>query len=121
MRGLMKMNREQMLEGLQPEDTTLQYNEEDRERVNGAANGFTDASMNLLHALGDFYKEMASEVDEDSASRMQVIRENLVLRWAEVQLNVSALARVFRIDGDEAYQRIITAIKKGEEPNTGGL
>ena len=52
---------------------------------------------------------------------MQTIRENLVLRWAEVQLNVSALARVFRIDGDEAYNRVIEGIKKNEPVDTGGL
>lgn len=116
-----KMNRERMLEGIQPDETTLQYDAKDQDRINAAANGFTDASMNLIHAMGDFYKEMGDEADEDSAARMKAIREELVLRWAEVQMTVSSLARVFRIDGDEAYGRIINGLKKGEMPNTGGL
>jgi hypothetical protein len=115
------MNREKMLEGLQPEDTQLQYDASDKERINAAATGFTNTSMALIHAMGAFYKEIGDEADEDSAARMKEIREELVLRWAEVQMTISSLARVFRIDGDEAYNRVIEGIKKNEPVDTGGL
>jgi hypothetical protein len=74
--------------------------------------------LDELHtSLGEYF----DEVDEGHPEAIKRSRERLVMDWAMAQGTLSKLAWVLRIDGNDAFQRLMNAIKDGKTANMEGL
>jgi hypothetical protein len=103
-------NREEAVTLLSDEQQRVQYDEGDAERIIDVTGTFTHHAVELIGSLGDYAKETESEVDEDSESRMGYARRELIEKWAAAQLALSKIAFVIRLDGDAAYDRLVSAL-----------
>jgi hypothetical protein len=114
-------SREDRIKELHNESERVQYDGDDIKRVVDVTETFDHHGEQLWDALEDYAEELASEVDEDSESRMRYARQNVVEKWAFAQAALSKVAWVMRIDGNHAYERLINAIKSDEAIDMRGL
>lgn len=105
------MTREDMIGELTADAERVQYSGLDETRIEYAATGFTRHAVELIASMGEYGKELVAETDEDSVSRMGYARRDLIEKWALVQAALSKLAYVSHFSGDEAYTRVIDALK----------
>jgi hypothetical protein len=115
------ITREQMLEGIQPEESRLAYDDNDVERISDAIAIITDATVGVINTFGPLVEEMKTEVTEDSASRMKALREEAVFAWAKLQVATSGLARTMRIDADPVYERTVQSLLSDQRPDLAGF
>jgi hypothetical protein len=99
----------------------VQYDKDDVQRVESAAEVLDTHEANLFEALEDYIRELETPVDEDSESRMRYARQMLVEKWAYAQAALSKVAWVMRIDGNQAYERLISAIQSEKPIDMRGL
>ena len=111
--------REQLVMEICGEDAKLQYDGKDEDRVANLAAQFTQSSMLMLEALGQFNAVAAMDVDENSADMMKGARADVVMAWGALAVAVSKIAGVMRIDGDETFNRILNVVD--EDPDVSGL
>lgn len=110
----MYYSREDRIAELNEENSRVQYDtvENDLARINEAWDAFSSYSDSLEDAV-DEYTEAMQEEGEDAPSRMRYARRELIEQWCFAQATLSKLAWVLRVDGNEAYQRMINALKHG--------
>jgi hypothetical protein len=106
----MYSTREEAVASVADDSIRVQYDEGDYSRIMETVGTFTHHAVELINAAGEYGKELQSEADEDSASRMEYARREVVEKWATAQLALSKVAFVFRIDGTTAYDRLIAAL-----------
>jgi hypothetical protein len=104
-------SREEPIQQIMAEDGKLQYDDRDPLRIGTAADIVTQATINLIDKLGAYRDEVERAVDEDTESRMRLARQELVEVWAAAQAAVSAVAVTFRIDGNDAYERLAASMR----------
>lgn len=116
-------NREQLLAKVCDDSHRLQYDGNDETRLMLLSAAFTDASVAMIEALGQFSDAAKAPVDENSADTMKGARYDAVAAWTMAQAAISKIAYVLRIDGEEAYRRSIKAYEEGgsEDPDLSGL
>lgn len=105
-----KLSREDFASRLGDEEERLQYDSSDPDRVKAAATVMTQAVVELIESLGEYAKELETETDEDSASRIGYARRDVIEKWAASQIGLSKVAHVFRFIGEEAFMRMIAAL-----------
>lgn len=115
------LNREQRMMEICGENERLQYDGDDERRIAGLAATFTNVAMMMIEALGKFNDTAKLPVDENSADLMKEARGDAVLGWGALQVATSKIAGVLRIDGDEAFNRILAIAQTDEEPDVAGL
>lgn len=114
-------NRETMVMDLCTQDDRLQYDGDDERRIAGLAAQFTQVAMLMIEALGQFADAAVAPVDENSEDIMKGARSDAVMAWGALQVATSKIAGVLRIDGDEAFERILATAHNDDEPNVAGL
>jgi hypothetical protein len=113
-----KMNiREELIDKLAPTDDRLEYDEHDEAKIVETANRYTQTTVLLLEAIGKYVETMRLPIDENSADLMKEARYDVVYSWAVAQAAVSKIAWMMRIDGDEAYGRIMDGAMSEEHPD----
>lgn len=76
-----------------------------------------EALLELEHSVQTFF----TECKEGPPSAIKKSREELVYNWALAQASLSKVAWVLRIDGNDALQRLVTAIKNRNTVDMEGL
>lgn len=114
-------SRETMVMDLCTQDDRLQYDGEDGKRIAGVAAQFTQSAMLMIEALGAFSDASKAPIDENSADLMKGARADVVIAWGALQAATSKIAGVMRIDGDTAFERLLTVAHSDEEPDVSGL
>lgn len=115
-------SREERVGEINDESNRVQYDslENDLERIHEA----WDALEEYVDQLGGAYEEYIEamqEDGEDGPSRMGYARRDFIEKWSLTQATLSKLAWVMRIDGNEAYQRMMNALKSGNAVDMSGL
>ena len=115
-------SREDLIARLHTEEERVQWQntEEDEKKINEAAECLVDYSEKLDAAIEDYLNAMYEE-DEEAPSHMAYCRRELIERWALTQAALSKLAYIMRFDGNDAYQRMINALDKGDAVDMRGL
>lgn len=115
-------SREDRVGELNDEMARVQYDnlENDIERIEEASGAFFDYSDELSDRIDKYLEAMSGE-DEDASSVMAYSRRELIEKWALTQATLSKIAWVLRIDGNDAYQRMMNALKSGEAVDMRGL
>jgi t-SNARE complex subunit (syntaxin) len=117
-------SREDRINDIQDAMERVQYDkpEEDTRRVTSAQELFDEYAEKLYDSLEEYIKELSNtEVDEDSQSQMRYARQQVVERWAMMQAALSKVAWVLRIDGNQAYERLINSIRTDDPLDMRGL
>lgn len=114
-------SREDRISDLHDDKERVQYDADDVERIQNITNVIDEYEEELAAALDDYVEELESEVDEDSESRMRYARQMVVEKWALTQGALSKVAWALRFDGNQAYERMINALKTGEAMDMRGL
>lgn len=124
----MYYSREQRISDLHREEERVDYNsaEADGNKLVDAMEVVNDKVDGLEKAVEDYVisiKYEGGDEDDQRDAYLQILaqRRELIEQWAWTQAALSKLAWVLRVDGNDAYQRLITAIKNGEEVDMGGL
>lgn len=114
-------SREDRISELLTEEDRVQYKnlDEDNQRV-------FDGLDSMDEALGIFtnvIEEYLAVVGQEAATPENIARgrARLVFAWSMMQASVSALAYTLRIDGNDAFQRYVEAVKQDTTPNMAGL
>jgi hypothetical protein len=115
-------SREDLMAKLVPEEARVQYddNREDTIKIYQATDLIEERLEGIEDDLEDYLNAIHGD-DSDAAENMRVVRARVVAQWAFLQMAVSKFARVLRIDGNEAYQRTITALEADATVNMSGL
>jgi hypothetical protein len=92
------------------DEQRVQYDEGDLDRIKSIAGTFTHHAVELIESLGQYADETQADADEDSESRMAYARRDLIEKWATTQLALSKIAWALRANGDEAYNRLLSAL-----------
>lgn len=103
----MTESREAAVKKTMDEQERLHYDEGDSQRIADATGRLTSDIVLLIETIGNFDNELTRPVDEDTESRMGYARRELVERYAFAQVALAKLGCVFRIDGDEAFKRML--------------
>lgn len=115
-------SREDRVGELNNELCRVQYNDvdDDVKRVGEAYDAFDVYSEELCEAIEQYIDAM-QEMGEDAPSIMGYARRELIEKWALTQATLSKIAWVLRVDGNDAYQRMINALHTGEAVDMRGL
>lgn len=108
--------RETMIDKYYWDDMRLQYDDRDVERMGRMADEFTQSSVGLIEAMGEFREASTAKVDEDSESRMKYARRALIEAWGKLQASVSAVSLTYHFPGEEAYGRFVESIADTDKP-----
>ena len=103
-------SREEALTLLATDAERVQYDEGDADRLAAVAGTMTHHCVELIESLGAYAAETKAEPDEDSASRMGYARRDLIEKWALAQLALSKVAFAIRVNGNEAFDRLVNAL-----------
>jgi len=114
-------SREDRISELHNDKERVQYDKDDIIRLENVSEVLDTHEANLFEALEDYIKELESPVDEDSESRMRYARQMIVEKWAFAQAALSKVAWVMRIDGNQAYERLLNAVKTDKPIDMRGL
>lgn len=94
----------------------------DYEKINGCIDVLDEYIEELGGAAEDYASEVISaDADEDAPARMAYARRELIESWALAQAALSKFAYVLRFDGNQAYERMINALKGGGAVDMRGL
>jgi hypothetical protein len=120
--GKLYHSREDRVAELNDELSRVQYDnlENDLARIEEAGGAFVEYVDGLEDAITE-YMESMQDTSEDAPSRMGYARRDLIEKWTLTQATLSKVAWVLRIDGNDAYQRMINALKNGEAVDMRGL
>jgi hypothetical protein len=81
--------------------------------------------IDVINTIEDPFEDMLDGVwdilDAEDADEEAYARRTMIEKWALVQANLSKLAWVMRIDGNEAYNRMINALETGDAVDMRGL
>lgn len=102
------------------ERVTYQDTGEDEMKIASASDCLVEYTDKLDAATEDYMNAMYED-DEDAPGHMAYSRREVVERWALCQAALSKLAWVMRFDGNEAYQRMMSAMDKGTVVDMSGL
>lgn len=118
----MYYSREDRMKDINDEMCRVQYDslEDDTKRIQEAAEGFFSYVDELDDRIALYLEAMAEE-GQEAPAKMLFARRELIENWALAQATLSKIAWVLRIDGNEAYQRMINAIKTGDAADMRGL
>lgn len=116
-------SREDRIADLHPEEDRVDFSDADRdaEKIEEAALTLDEHINSLEEALAIYSAELSAEIDEDSAAAMSYARRDMIEKWAMAQAALSKVGYVLRFDGNAAFQRIINALKDGQEVDMRGL
>lgn len=114
-------SRETRVMDLCTQDDRLQYDGNDKQRIAGVAGQFTNVAMLMIEALGAFAAAAEAPVDENSEDIMKGARADVVMAWGALQAATSKIAGVMRIDGDEAFERVLAVAHSDDDPDVSGL
>lgn len=114
-------SREFQVMSLCGDNDKVQYDADDEKRIAGIAAMFTSVGILMIDALQKYAEAGKTPVDENSADIMKACRADCVLAWGALQCATSKIAGVLRIDGDEAFKRVLAVANTGEEPDVRGL
>lgn len=103
------------------ETDKVQYDGDDEQRIAGVAAMFTQVGILMIDALQKYTEATKLPVDENSADIMKAARADCVMAWGALQCATSKIAGTLRIDGDEAFERVLATATTGEEPDVRGL
>ena len=124
----MYFSREQRISDIHREEERVDYTsaESDGNKLADAMAVVNDKTDELEKALEEYFISITfeggdEEDQRDAYMRILAQRRELVTQWAYAQAALSKLAWILRVDGNEAYQRLIKAIQNGEEVDMGGL
>lgn len=115
-------SREDRVGELNNEFCRVQYDDvdDDIKRIGEAYDAFDVYSEELCEAV-EQYMDAMQETGEDAASIMGYSRRELIEKWALAQATLSKIAWVLRVDGNDAYQRMINALRTGDAVDMRGL
>lgn len=115
-------SREDLIARLNNENDRVQWQdtEEDEAKIASASEAVAEFAEKLDAAVEDYLNAMYEE-DEDAPAHMGYSRREMIERWALMQASLSKLAWVLRFDGNEAYQRMINSLDKGDAVDMSGL
>lgn len=116
-------SREDRINEIHGRDERVSYDDpaKDYERVTACTDLVGEYTDDLMEALDEYSSEIIAPVDEDSESRMRYARQTIVEKWALAQGAISKVAWVLRINGNDAYEKMIEAIKTGAAMDMRGL
>lgn len=103
-------SREEAVSSVSEDGQRVQYDEGDADRIKDVAGTFAHHTVELIESLGAYAAETKTEVDEDSELRMGYARRDLIEKWAVAQLALSKVAYIIRVDGNQAYDRLVAAL-----------
>lgn len=102
-------SREGALNLIYEDSERVQYDGEDEERIKKVAEDLTLSTMSLISAMGSYRDAIALDVDEDTPSIVRAARAELIEAWAYNQLALSRVGWAIRVDGNEAYAKLINS------------
>lgn len=111
----MTESRETVASKLLDDQQRLSYDDKDSQRITDASGVVARDVVSLIAAIGNYDRELASPIDEDADSRMRYARKTVVENFAFAQVALAKLGAVFRIDGDEAFKRMVEFLDGDEE------
>lgn len=111
-------NRERMLEDICSDDHRVQYDGNDENRIENIARGFAEAGVAMIEALGNYRNYLNAPISDTSADDMKAARYEVAYHFAMAQAATSKIAWSLRIDGDEAYKRVLA---NPEDPDLSDL
>ena len=114
-------SREDRIAELHGDRERVQYDAQDADRITIVQETLDEHEEALWDALEAYKNELKTEADEDSVSRMNYARREVIEKWAMAQAAVSKVAWVLRIDGNAAYERMLEAIKTDGTVDMRGL
>jgi hypothetical protein len=103
-------SREDAVKLVAEDEQRVQYDGADLDRIKAIAGTFTHHAVELIESLGQYGDETQAEADEDTESRMAYARRDLIEKWATTQLALSKIAWAIRTNGDDAYNRLLSAL-----------
>lgn len=83
---------------------------EDVERIKDAF-GILFEQVDKLDEASEQYLVEVLEEDEYNAKPLRTARNEMIEAWSNTQLALSKVAWVLKVDGNEAYQRMVNARK----------
>lgn len=117
----MTISRETIIGGVSAEDERVQYDDKDTDRLVKVGDAMIEHMTDFLAALDTYINTLQAPADEDSAAEMATARAVLVEKWAIATCAMSKAGWIIRVDGDEAVERTVTAIKTGKALDLRGL
>lgn len=114
-------SREEPVKELLNDDGRIQYDEADPDRIQEAAKNVSQSLISLINKMGDYRDAITEETTEDTPSRIALARREVVEYWAATQFALSAVAWCFRVDGKDAYERFVHAMKHEDVVDMRGL
>jgi hypothetical protein len=115
------MNREQMIGEVCNQDDRVQYDGKDEVRVALGAQFLSQGAVLAIEGLGRYRDAIVAPVNEDTADDMKAARYDAILGLATLQIGLSKLAWMLRIDFDEAFRRCVEAGPTEEDPELNDL
>lgn len=91
------------------EKDKVQYDKDDEKRIADFAMMFGHNAAALATTLANYRDALLAEDSEDSAEVMKTSRAELCEAWAYAQLALSKIAWAIRLDGNEAYAKLINS------------
>lgn len=104
-------SREAQAAKLLSDEQRLKYDSKDSARITEVSGILARDVVSLIAAIGEYDKELNSPVDEDSESRMRYARKAVVENYGFAQIALAKLAAVFRIDGEECFNKMINFLE----------
>jgi phospholipase/lecithinase/hemolysin len=116
MRGkILSESRETVVGKITGDQNRLQYDDKDSDRLEAAVGELTEAAVNFIGSVGEYDQETKTPVDDTSATRMRAARQKVVETYATLQVALNRIGYVFRIDGDEAFSKMVDFISGPED------
>jgi hypothetical protein len=115
------MSREERLKEIPMfvDEDRVQYDGKDGERTAMYAQAVTTNCIDVITALGG-YRDVLAEADT-SPEEVSEARRNVVEAWANLQVATSGVAWGLRIDGDDAFGRVVESMKNDTPLDMRGL
>lgn len=104
-------SREGALNLVYDEVERVQYDGKDDERLAKIAEGLTLSAMSLISAMGAYRDAVQNpdQMSEDSVADVKEARAELCEAWTYAQMALSKVAWGIRLDGNEAYAKLINS------------
>jgi hypothetical protein len=116
------MSRERMLGEICNPDDQVQYDGRDEVRIALGAQFLTEAAVMSIEGLAKYRDAInLPETDENTADLIKDARYDAILGLGTLQIALSKIAWVLRVDFDEAYKRCLEAGPTEEHPDLHGL
>jgi predicted metal-dependent phosphoesterase TrpH len=112
-------SREDRIKDLHEPDEQLSYNEKDDDKIIDLLDVVDEYVSKLLDKIEEY--QTALDTDEFNDEETNYVRREVIERWALAQAALSKVAWFFRIDGNTAYERMISAIRTGAAADMRGL